>query len=154
MFLSRITRAVLSGALCVLPAAVHAQTGGTADRTRDSASIIATSRNYIDGFAHGDSARMRSALHPDLAKRLVTGRAGSPSNMTANDLVRATAAAKARASAGGAPPRDTPADSIRIVDRYKDMAMVRIGASTWVDYLHVARFGDTWQIVNVAWQMR
>ncbi len=145
MFLPRLANVLCTLTVVFLPAVAGAQRSAAADST----AIIATSRNYIDGFAHGDSARMRQALHPDLAKRLITGTAGSPSNMTADMLVRGTAAAAARA-----PRTDTPVDSIRIVDRYKDMAMVRIGAATWVDYVHLARFGDRWQIINVAWQMR
>lgn len=145
MFVHRAAHVLLALTAVALSTTLHAQRSAAAD----SAAIIATSRNYIDGFAHGDSARMRQALHPDLAKRLITGNAGSPSNMTADMLVRGTAAAAARA-----PRKDTPADSIRIVDRFKDMAMVRIGAATWVDYVHLARFGDRWQIINVAWQMR
>lgn len=112
--------------------------------------IIATARDYIDGFSTGDTARMRRALHPDLAKRRIGGQPGSPPNQTANDLVNITARNQGR---GGA-AQPTPADSIRILDRYRDIAMVRIGAPTWVDYLHVAKFGQEWKIINVAWETR
>ena len=119
-----------------------------AGQSADEAAIVATARDYIDGFGTGDTTRMRRALHPDLAKRLISGEAGSPSNQGPDDLVGITARMAGRTS------EPVPSDSIRILDRYRDMAMVRIGADAWVDYLHVARFGDRWQIINVAWQLR
>ena len=117
----------------------------------DAAAIIATSRDYIDGFAEGDSVRMRRALHTDLAKRQITGNAGSPQHQTADILTRM---AGSRAGRGTQPGARIPSDSIRILDQYKDMAMVRIGVNQWVDYLQLGRFGNEWKIINVAWQLR
>jgi hypothetical protein len=142
----RVGYLVLAAFLAPAPA-VLAQDNPTPDA--DSAAIIATARDYIDGFATGDTTRMRRALHPDLAKRQISGRDESPANQGPDDLVRITAMMKWRGS--GDP---TPADSIRILDRYRDIAMVRIGAGSWVDYLHVARFGSDWKIINVAWELR
>jgi hypothetical protein len=94
---------------------------------------------------------MRRALHPDLAKRLVTGKAESPQHQTADILTRM---AGSRAGRGAQPGAQIAADSIKILDQYKDIAMVRIGAGGWVDYLHVGRFGSEWRIINVAWALR
>src|SRR5437870_4156387 len=44
----------------------HAQT------TADSTAIKATALNYIEGWYEGNSERMEHALHPELAKRIVT----------------------------------------------------------------------------------
>lgn len=120
-------------------------------QSSDAAAIVATARNYIDGFAQGDSVRMRKSLHPDLAKRLISGKDESPRNQTADMLVQGTGR---RAGRGAVPGAQVHADSIKILDQYKDMAMVRIGADTWVDYLHMGRFGTEWKIINVAWQLR
>ncbi len=132
-------------ALIVPVSVAHAQSP-VDESDRDP--IIATARDYIDGFGNGDTTRVRRALHPDLAKRLISGESGSPSNQGPDDLVGITARMAGRTSV------PAPADSILILDRYRDMAMVRIGAGSWVDYLHIARFGDKWQIINVAWQLR
>jgi hypothetical protein len=134
-------------AVAVLICAVTAQ----AQSDPETAGIIATARNYIDGFAQGDSVRMRNALHADLAKRLITGKVESPQHQTADILTRMTGS---RAGRGAQPGAQIAADSIKILDRYKDIAMVRIGADRWVDYLHMGKFGGEWKIINVAWQLR
>jgi hypothetical protein len=121
----------------------------SAQSPSDHDAIVATARDYIDGFFAGDTARVRRSLHPDVAKRLVSGGEGAPGNQTAEMLVQMTT--RVRPSASVEP---IAADSITILHREADMALVRIGAVSWVDHLHLARFGDRWQIVNVLWQLR
>lgn len=115
----------------------------------DSAKIVAAARDYIDGFGAGDTARVRRSVHPDVAERLVNGRDAAPSNQTADMGVGITARMRADPDAPTA-----PADSVTIIAHERDMAMVRIGAGMWVDYLQLGRFGDRWHIVNVLWQLR
>ena len=122
-----------------------------AQSAADSAAIKATALDYIDGWYAGDAARMERALHPELAKRIVMSdpqgrsRLGQQSAMT---LVQNTA------RGGG---KDTPADQrkdeVRILDIYQNAASVRVQASSWVDYLHVAKSNGRWVIVNVLWEM-
>lgn len=53
--------------------------------------------------------------------------------------------------------KDTPADKrrddVRILDIYQNAASVRVQASSWVDYLHIAKSNGQWVIVNVLWEM-
>ena len=42
----------------------------------DRAAIRETALNYIEGWYEGNAERMKSALHPELAKRLVFDRDG------------------------------------------------------------------------------
>jgi hypothetical protein len=60
----------------------------------DLAAIQQTVRDYIEGFYDGDEARMESALHPELAKRIahldaVSGR-GYLAEMSALALTKLT----------------------------------------------------------------
>ena len=122
-----------------------------AQSAADSAAIKATALDYIDGWYAGDAARMERALHPELAKRIVMtdpqgrSRLGQQSAMT---LVQNTA------RGGG---KDTPADKrrdeVKILDIYQNAAAVRVQASSWVDYLHVAKSNGRWVIVNVLWEL-
>ena len=124
---------------------------GCAQSAADSAAIKATALDYIDGWYAGDAARMERALHPELAKRIVMtdpqgrSRLGQQSAMT---LVQNTL------RGGG---KDTPADQrrdeVKILDIYQNAASVRVQASSWVDYLHVAKSNGRWVIVNVLWEM-
>ena len=138
--------AVLSCALLAAgpPGRLAAQTAA------DSAAIKATALDYIDGYYTGDAARMERALHPDLAKRIVTtdpqgrSRLGQMSAMT---LVQGT-------RAGGGKEDPNKREEVKILDIFQNTASVRVDAGTWVDYLHVAKWNGKWVIVNVLWEMR
>ena len=132
-------------------ATIIGATSAPAQTAADSAAIVATALDYIDGFYTSDAARMERALHPDLAKRIVGNPAGPESvlqNMTAEQLVQATAS-------GGADriPDEAKKEDVSILDVYNNIAMVRIDAGLWIDYLHVARWNGEWKIVNVLWEM-
>lgn len=119
----------------------------------DAEAIRQPALDYAMGWYTGDAERMERALHPELAKRHVVpvpekNRARVES-MGAMFLVQG-----ARAGVGKRPDDERRVD-IRIVDRFEDMAMVRIDMGEWVDYLQVARTAPgRWQIVNVLWQTR
>ena len=126
-------------------------TPAQAQTAADSSAIVATALDYIDGFYTSDAARMERALHLDLAKRIVRDPAGPESslqNMTAEQLVQATAGGGARGI-----PEDARLEDVSILDIYNNMASVRIDAGLWIDYLHIARWNGEWKIVNVLWEM-
>lgn len=117
----------------------------------DSAAIRATAHDYIDGYYSGDGDRMERALHPHLAKRLVykdqMGRSRLV-DMSAMELVEGT-----RTGGGKIPPAQWR-DSVTFLDSYGNTAMVRIDATTWVDFLQLIRWNDRWVIINVVWENR
>jgi hypothetical protein len=41
---------------------------------------------------------------------------------------------------------------VTILDRTESMASVKIVSEAFVDYLHLAKTDDVWQIVNVSWE--
>lgn len=109
--------------------------------------------DYAMGWYTGDSERMERALHPELAKRHVVRQREKDRTridaMGALFLVQGT-----RAGVGKRPEAERRAD-IRIVDRFEDMAMIRLDMGEWVDYLQLARTTPgRWQIINVLWQTR
>lgn len=123
-----------------------------AQSAADSAGIRAAALDYIDGWWTGDAARMERALHPDLAKRiLVTNREGGPrlNHMTAAQLVNG-----ARTGGGKQTPASERKSEVKILDIFGNAASARIDAGGWIDYLHLSRTGDRWQIVNVLWELR
>lgn len=122
-----------------------------AQSAADSAAVVATALDYIDGFYTGDAERMQRAVHPDLAKRIVADPAGPESqlrNMTAEQLVQATAS-----GAGGRIPEAARKEDVTILDIYNNMASVRIDAGMWIDYLQLSRWNGEWKIINVLWEL-
>ena len=127
--------------------AAHAQTGA------DSAAIRVTALDYVEGWYTADAARMEKALHPELAKRIVTmnpqNRRYSLGQQSAMTLVQNTR------NGGG---KDTPVEQMQkdvsILDIFGNAASVRATMSGWVDYMHMAKWNGRWVIVNVLWELK
>lgn len=119
----------------------------------DSAAIVGTALDYIEGWYEGDAERMERALHPELAKRMVrtdptTGKS-TLNDMGAEQLVAGTRAGYGRQTPEGQRQRD-----VTILDIFENAASVKVVARDWIDYLHVAKFDGRWVIINVLWELK
>lgn len=135
---------VLALALCPLA-------GARAQTAADSAGIRQAALDYIEGYYEADGARMERALHPELAKRIVrTNETGQQrlDQMGALTLVMGT-----RAGGGSRTPAAERHKDVTILDIYQNAASAKIYASSWVDYLHLAKWQGRWVIVNVLWEL-
>ena len=119
----------------------------------DDEAITTAALDYIEGWYAGDAGRMERALHPELAKRIIstdpkTGRSQF-NHMGAMTLVQRT-----RDGGGKKTSPDRQLKEIKILDRYNNAAVVKIIASDWIDYLEVAEFNGDWKIINVLWELK
>jgi hypothetical protein len=119
----------------------------------DQAAIRQTALDYIEGWYAGDGDRMARALHPDLAKRMVHTDAATGKSvldqMVAEKLVQGT-----RKGFGKNTPPARQQKDVSILDVFEGAASVKIVASDWIDYLHMARFDGRWVIINVLWELK
>ena len=119
-----------------------------AQSSDDTAAIKQTALDYIEGWYEGNAERMERALHPDLAKRIVT-RKNTVNNMDAKSLVEATR------QGGG---KDTPAErqqkDVTILDVFEKAATVKVVASDWIDYMQMGKVNGRWLIINVLWEQK
>ncbi|HVE56491.1 MAG TPA: nuclear transport factor 2 family protein [Pyrinomonadaceae bacterium] len=118
----------------------------------DKAAITATALDYIEGWYEGNAERMERALHPDLAKRIVrTNDKGQSmlSQMSAMGLVQGV-----KRGGGKETPKERQQKDVTILDVYENAASVKVVASDWIDYLHIAKFNGRWVIVNVLWELK
>lgn len=141
---------LLSLVILAMTAVAQAQTPAPEDARE---AIKQTALDYIEGWYSGDAERMERALHPDLAKRIVQT---SPDKkwsrldqMSAMGLVQGT-----RRGGGTKTPKEKQQKDVTILDVYENAASVKIVASDWIDYLHVAKFNGRWVIVNVLWELK
>jgi hypothetical protein len=121
--------------------------------TTDAAAIKQTALDYIEGWYEGNVERMEKALHPELAKRIVrtdpqSGRSRLD-QMGAMTLVQGT-----RAGFGKSTPAEKQLKEVTILDQFENAASVKIVASDWIDYLHMAKSNGRWIIVNVLWELK
>jgi Putative lumazine-binding len=119
----------------------------------DAAAIRQTALDYIEGWYEGNAERMERALHPELAKRIVrtdpkSGRSGL-GQQSAMTLVQGT-----RNGGGKTTPKEKQQKDVTILDVFENAASVKVVASDWIDYLHVAKWNGRWVIVNVLWELK
>lgn len=133
-------------------AMLAAQPAAPASPSADAATVAAieaVAYDYVDGQLEGDPARVARALHPDLAKRAAT-----PTNaeevyalrrMSKEELVDLTRQAVLKT------PKAEWQRSVRVLDVTGNAAVARVETPWFVDYFHLARWGDRWLIVNALW---
>ena len=135
--------------LITCASSAHAQTPASSAE----AAIRQAALDYIEGWYEGNPERMERALHPELAKRIVhTNPQNSRSRldqMSALSLVLGT-----RRGGGKDTPKEKQQKDVTILDVYENAASVKIVASDWIDYLHMAKFNGRWVIVNVLWELK
>lgn len=135
--------------LLLIFAAVISVSGQT-DADRDA--IKRTALNYAEGWYEGNAEKMESALHPDLAKRIVRtnpqGQSGL-GQMSALTLIQGT-----RAGSGKQTPKEEQQKDVTILDTMGGAATVKLEMRDWVDYMHVGKFNGKWVIINVLWEMK
>lgn len=119
----------------------------------DSSAIRQAALDYVEGWYERDQERMRRAVHPKLAKRIVwrTGKQDQLSNQGADELVRRTGQG---AENGPRAPENQRRKDIEILDHYHNIAVVRVGSNEYVDYLQVTKWRGNWKIVNILWDVR
>lgn len=123
-----------------------------AQSATDAAAIKQAALNYIEGWYEGNAERMEKALHPELAKRIVrTNKEGISSlgQMSALSLVQGT-----RSGGGKNVAKERQQKDVTILDTYENAASVKVVATHWIDYLHMAKFNGRWVIVNVLWELK
>ena len=69
--------------------------------------------------------------------------------MSALGLVQGT-----RKGFGKNTPKEKQQKDVTILDVFENAASVKVVASDWIDYLHVAKWNGRWVIVNVLWELK
>ncbi len=141
---------IVALALSLTPLPAQAQEPLAIDPA-DETEIRAAALDYIEGWYAGDAARMERALHPALAKRMVFTPPDGESQL--NDQGAETLVGSTSRGGGSETPTEQQLKDVTILDVYENAASVRIYASGWIDYLHLARWNGEWKIVNVLWEL-
>lgn len=144
MNLHYLVRCTLIAAIFAIPVSAQSSEETSADTT----AIVANALDYIEGWYEGNAERMERALHPEVAKRIVTiSESGSQlGQMTAEMLITSV-----RRGGGRNTPEVQRQRDVTVLDIFEETAVVKIVASTWIDYLQVAKWNGEWKIINVLW---
>lgn len=147
---SKVTKVLMGMLLCGVAAGPLAR--GQSAPASDEVAIRQTALDYIEGWYEGDAARMERALHPELAKRMVS--ADSTGHSRLNQMSALTLVQRTQAGGGTKIPKEQQQKDVTILDRFQNAAVVKVVASGWVDYLEVVKFDGEWKIINVLWELK
>jgi len=111
----------------------------------DNEAILQAALDYIEGWYQGNAARMDRALHTKLVKRRITPD-GEVWEVSKEWMVDATGKGR-----GCIENPEMGRKEVTILDATETMGSVKIVSEKFVDYLHVAKDGGKWIIVNVLW---
>ncbi|MBI2781751.1 MAG: nuclear transport factor 2 family protein [Chloroflexi bacterium] len=115
----------------------------------DRAAIERCIRDYFESWYAGDAARMRGALHPELAKRGYIDQGGGPSlaRETSDSMVDFT-----ELGIGKKIPPERQRLVIRIDDIHGNIAAATVSSPVYREFVHLVRTADGWRILNTLWQ--
>ncbi len=119
-------------------------------RETDEESITNVATAYLESWLDGDGERMRGALHPDLAKRGLDYAA----DRRPSGVHHLTAEYMARSAAKGPRSQFARTCDVTVLDIADNIASVKVVSEPFVDYLHLAKLGSRWSIVNVLYEDR
>jgi len=112
----------------------------------DREAVVATVRDYWEGWFDGDAGRMERALHPALTKTGVVEDASgwrTTDPMTASDMVGWTGDGEGIAEK----PADFAYDVV-VCDLYHHIATVAVHSAIYREYLHLVKTPQGWRILN------
>ena len=110
----------------------------------DEDAVVATVRDYFEGWFDGDPVRMERALHKNLVKR----RAGDELGVTTKERMLELT----RRGDGKEDAADRTLD-IEVEDVYGDIASVTVCSAVYHEYVQLVRTPDGWKIANALWQL-
>jgi hypothetical protein len=143
---------LLAAMAIVVPVIAPLVAPAAPEAAQESALIEKAVRDYIDGWYEGDAERMERALHPDLAKRRVNflpDGTGVLQTLSADAMIAYT-----RLGGGKKDRQPDQHNDVVILDVSSHTASVKTVSHQFIDYLHLARIGGQWRIVNVLWEPR
>lgn len=118
-------------------------------KVRDNAAIYQAVTDYYEGWYTPNAKQMAQCLHANLAKRAIKLDDGGKEylrHLTKEVMVDAT-----RDGGGSSISAEKKNWTITILDRYEEIATVKVKSPEYVEYIHLARQDGQWQIVNVLW---
>jgi hypothetical protein len=113
----------------------------------DRQAITEVATQYFESWFDGDPDRMRAVLHPALSKRTALEPGAS-----AVSLDEDTAESMVAHVSGGPQTSIERGQDITILDVSRHIATVKVVSKPFIEYLHLARFGDRWLIVNALYE--
>lgn len=115
----------------------------------DMKAIEESVTDYFESWFDGDVDRMRRCLHPRLAKRRPPKEGAGET-----DLLEITYDEMILDVSGGPKPQFDRQITVSVLDVAGDIATAKVLSAPFDEYLHLARIGGRWLIVNALYRRR
>lgn len=115
----------------------------------DREAIYQAASDYYGGWYEANVERISRSLHPDLAKRAI--RKDESGKEFLHHLSKERMLEITKEGGGSDIPIDSQHYEITILDKYEEIASVKVVAHEYIDYLQLARQNGQWLIVNALW---
>ena len=115
---------------------------------RDRQAVVEVATQYFESWFEGDPQRMRAVLRSRRSPSAQRPNRVRPMLALEEDTADGLVAIVSRGS------RSTvePGQDVTLLDMSKDIAAVKVVSKPFIEYLHLARFGDRWLIVNALYE--
>jgi hypothetical protein len=110
--------------------------------------VARVATEYFQSWFAGDGESMRACLHPALAKRTLE-EPGTGSLLLHEDPAETLVVDTASGEGTGF----EPVQEVVVLDVFREIATVLVRSEPFNEYLHLARFGDRWLIVNALYSV-
>lgn len=133
------------------PSVTHIRMASPASK-KDTIEIKERALGYLVALQELKPDLMKEVFHKDLAKRTMGfDREKQKEVIRETSYEQMVEFAKSWNKSGTRfPPK--PSNKIKILDIYNRIATVKLISDNWVEYLHLVKTNDQWQIINLLWQ--
>ena len=136
--------------LFLMPTLLVAVPARQASEADERASIERAALDYIEAIYEGRPELIRRSVHPDVVKVGYSRRDEEDIPIRPMSFEKLLGLASEWST-----ENDVPADALKdvtVLDRFHDIATVRLTASWGVDYMMLARSAGRWKIIQVLYQ--
>ncbi|MEM6686701.1 MAG: nuclear transport factor 2 family protein [Bacteroidota bacterium] len=124
----------------------------TAQTQKDSLAITQAALDYIESQHNVQPKQFERSAHPRMVKRTFWTHQKSGKEYLRETFRDAMILLAATYNVNGDQFPKKPKKEVIILDIHQKVASVKLIADDWIDYMHIVKLNDKWQIVNVLWQ--
>ncbi len=123
------------------------------EMTEDEKNVHRAAMDYLDGLYKADTSFIVRSVHPDLKKRgfwfsKKKNDYAGPADMSFQQLVDLTKSW----NKDGSRANEKSVKKVTIYEVLDKTAAAKVTAVWGIDYMHLAKEGDKWVIMNILWQ--
>lgn len=120
--------------------------------SQDSLDIKQVALDYIESQHNVKPEQFKRAAHPRMVKRTFWTNKKTGKEYLRETFTDAMVLLAETYNQDGDKFPENPKKEVIILDIYDKTASVKLIADDWIDYMHIVKLNNTWQLVNVLWQ--